>query len=77
MAMMTRDTSELGARAERPEQLLYTLDDVALALRISRPEVERAVARATLASVKIGRLRRITWRQLEAYITRLESGEVA
>ncbi len=55
-----------------PEQLLYTLDDVAQALRVSRAEVERAVARGACASLKIGRLRRVSRTQLLAYVERLE-----
>ncbi|HEU5343158.1 MAG TPA: helix-turn-helix domain-containing protein [Ktedonobacterales bacterium] len=66
MAVMT-DVS-----VTRPEQYLWTLDDVALALRMSRAQVERAVARQEIASVKVGRLRRVTRSQLEAYCRRLE-----
>lgn len=58
--------------AVRPPQLLYTLDDVAQALRISRAEVERAVARNLMSSVKIGRLRRVTHSQLVAFCQDLE-----
>lgn len=63
---------EVSERMARPEQYLFTLDDVAQALRLSRAEVERAVARRTLASVKIGRLRRVTRSQLEAFVASLE-----
>lgn len=58
--------------AARPPQLLYTLDDVAQVLRISRAEVERAIARHVMASVKVGRLRRVTHAQLQAFVRDLE-----
>jgi excisionase family DNA binding protein len=63
---------DTGASAARPEQYLWTLDDVALALRMSRAQVERLVARQEIASVRVGRLRRVTRSQLTAFCELLE-----
>jgi len=54
------------------ERLLFTTTEVAQALGFSRATVERAIYTGTLASVKIGTLRRVTKAQLEAYVAQLE-----
>lgn len=56
---------------------LYDLDAAAKILMVSRAEMARAVARGSCDSLKLGRLRRISARQLAAYVARLERGEVA
>ena len=54
------------------EALLLTVPECARMLRMSAREVNRAIKQGTLASVKIGRLRRVSRRQLAAFVAALE-----
>ena len=56
---------------------LRTLDDVAERLVISRRSVEKLIASGQLASVKIGKSRRVSEDDLAAYIDGLRSGDAA
>lgn len=55
------------------EPALLTVEQAAEALRMSRRHVCTLVAKGELGSVKLGRLRRITPRQLAEYVARAES----
>jgi len=47
---------------------LLTLNDVADRLQVSRRTVERLVAAGRIRIVRVGRLIRVTERELEAYV---------
>jgi len=53
-------------------QLLYTPDQTADLLRVSRSKVYELLASGVLGSVRIGRARRVTRRQLDAFVEALE-----
>lgn len=57
---------------ESGEVLLLTVPECARMLRMSAREVNRAIRAGTLASVKIGRLRRVSRGQLAAFVAALE-----
>jgi excisionase family DNA binding protein len=57
---------------ETGEALLLTVPECARMLRMSAREVNRAISRGALGSVKIGRLRRVSRPQLTAFVTALE-----
>jgi excisionase family DNA binding protein len=59
------------------QQLLYRPEEAAEALSLSRATVYELIASGDLASVKIGRSRRITRDALEHYVARLESNGAA
>jgi excisionase family DNA binding protein len=57
---------------------LLTIDEVAERLRIGKRTVERFVALGEIASVKMGRLRRVPEEELERYVRRAQKrGRVA
>lgn len=58
---------------QRVPRLLYTVEEAAQALHISRISVYRLFWRGELASIKVGGLRRISTTALEAYVKRLEA----
>lgn len=72
-----RGGHEGAAAGEVDGRRLLDLGSVAYMLSLSRAEVEREVARGRLASIKHGRRRLVSRSQLEAYIRRLERGDVA
>lgn len=53
-------------------RLLLTVGEVARALSLSKATAERLVARGAIATIRIGRCRRVTRAALEAYIAELE-----
>ena len=53
-------------------RLLLTVEDAASVLQIGRTRVFGLIANGALASVKIGRSRRIRRRDLEAYVKSLD-----
>lgn len=57
--------------------LLLTVPECARMLRMSAREVNRAIRRGTLASIKIGRLRRVSRGQLAEFVAALERAETA
>lgn len=61
---------------EQPKQskLAYKVEEAAGLLSLSRAHVYRLMDLAEIGSVTIGRSRRITARQLEEFLRRLESG---
>lgn len=62
---------------EAGEALLLTVPECARMLRMSAREVNRAIRAGALASVKIGRLRRVSRGQLAAFVASLERQGVA
>jgi excisionase family DNA binding protein len=65
------------SRQRRPSledhgRLLFTVDDAASVLQIGRTRVFGLISNGVLASVKIGRSRRIRRRDLEAYVASLD-----
>jgi excisionase family DNA binding protein len=57
---------------EEQGRLLLTVDDAASVLQIGRTRVFGLISNGVLASVKIGRSRRIRRRDLEAYVASLD-----
>ncbi len=62
---------------EATEKLLYSMEEAARLLSISRAQLYRLIDVCELGSVKIGRSRRITRSQLEAYVRSLEHASTA
>lgn len=56
---------------------LFTVDEVAEKLRVSRRTVERLVAAGRIRVVRVGRRTLVTDRELEAYIASLRGRHVA
>ncbi len=54
-------------------RLAYTVEEAAGLLSVSRAHVYRLLDLGELASVRIGRSRRVTARQLDAFVRRLEA----
>ncbi|MCC7101543.1 MAG: helix-turn-helix domain-containing protein [Fimbriimonadaceae bacterium] len=54
-------------------KLCYTVEEAANLLSISRAQVYRLIDRAEIASIKIGRSRRITHAQLIEFLKELEA----
>jgi excisionase family DNA binding protein len=57
------------------DQLLYKPEQAAQVLGLGRSKVFELLADGTLASVRIGRSRRVPRQELEDYVARLRSGE--
>ncbi len=55
------------------QKLAYTVEEAAELLSISRAQIYRLIDTCQLGSVNIGRSRRITKSQLEAYVAQLEA----
>lgn len=58
----------------RVEQLLFTVDETAQMLRVSRSRVFRLLRSNHLASVRIGGSRRVTRDAIEQFVEQLQSG---
>jgi len=54
-------------------KLCYTVEEAANLLSISRAQVYRLIDRAEIASIKVGRSRRITHAQLIEFLKELEA----
>ena len=59
--------------AKRKDRLAYTVEEAADLLSLSRAHVYRLLDLGELASVRIGRSRRVTAGQLDAFVRRLEA----
>jgi excisionase family DNA binding protein len=53
-------------------KLAYTVEEAGDLLSLSRAQVYRLIEVGDLDSVKIGKCRRVTYAQLEAYVSRVE-----
>lgn len=60
-------------RADRRERLLYTIEEAAELLSLSRAQIYRLIDTMELESVTVGRSRRITAQQLDAFVRSLEA----
>ena len=69
---MDRKTDPTDPPAEAP--LLYRPEQAAHMLGISRAQLYLLLASGDIASVRIGRLRRIPRTSLDAYVASLEAG---
>jgi len=58
-------------------QLLYTVDQAAQALAISRSSIYRLIANKEIVTLKIGRSRRISQQALEGFIKAKTKSEYA
>lgn len=58
------------------EQLLFTINEAEDVIRVKRSKLSAMIASGEIASVKIGKLRRIPRQALEAYVSRLLSEQV-
>ena len=61
----------------RPSQwqstkLAYTVEEAADLLSLSRAQLYRLIDLGELQSIKIGKCRRITWAQLESFVSKIE-----
>ena len=54
------------------DKLIYTIEEAADLLSISRSQLYRLVESEELPTVRIGRSRRITYAQLDDFVRRLE-----
>jgi len=54
------------------EKLVYTIDEATELLSLSRAQLYRLIDSEELPTVKVGKCRRITFAQLEAFVRRLE-----
>ena len=52
--------------------MAYTVEEVAHLLGLSRAQIFRLIDLQELASVKVGKCRRITYAQLDSFISQLE-----
>lgn len=59
--------------AKRKDRLAYTVEAAADLLSLSRAHVYRLLDLGELGSVRIGRSRRVTAGQLDAFVRRLEA----
>jgi excisionase family DNA binding protein len=57
---------------DQVEQLLFTIDETAEVLCISRATVYRLLKSGELVGVRVGRLRRVTRQALDRYTSELE-----
>jgi excisionase family DNA binding protein len=84
MVLMTPTTeqprSSTSRREERPTSdtaLLLTPEEAARRLSVGRTTLYELLARGELRSVSLGRCRRISVAELEAFVERLDSSAVA
>jgi putative molybdopterin biosynthesis protein len=59
-----------------PEERLYTTDEVALRLNVSRRLVQQWIKAGKLAAMRLGREYRIEAKELEAFKERARRGEI-
>jgi excisionase family DNA binding protein len=82
LAAVRDEVRKVLGEAQRPEAsgpLLVTVAQAAEALALGQTEVYRLLQSGELASVKVGRARRVVAASLQQYVQRLEAeqGEVA
>lgn len=53
-------------------KLAYTVEEAGDLLSLSRAQIYRLMEVGDLESIKIGKCRRVTYAQLEAYVSRVE-----
>ena len=68
-AKATPKQKRQAAKSNSGALKLYTIDNVAAALSVSKPTVERMLARGVLPYYKIGNLTRIRSEDLENFLT--------
>ncbi|MGO9298010.1 MAG: helix-turn-helix domain-containing protein [Streptosporangiaceae bacterium] len=61
------------ASAQRPDRLLYRVEEVAELLAVSRCKVYQLISTGDIASLKLGGSRRITADALADFVARLEA----
>ncbi len=59
-----------------PEERVYTTDEVALRLNVSRRTVQQWIHEGKLAAMRFGRAYRIEAKELEAFKERARRGEI-
>ena len=57
--------------------MAYTIEEAGKLLSLSRAHMYRLIDRGDIASIKVGKSRRITSKQLEAYLNVLEQRDCA
>ncbi len=57
---------------DQAPRVLYSVEQAAMLLSISRAQLYRLLDKGELESVQIGRSRRISQRQIERFVTQLE-----
>lgn len=58
---------------QEPQKLAYTVKEVAVMLSLSRSHLYELIHAGKIDTIKIGRARRITNRQLSSYLAKQES----
>ena len=53
-------------------KMAYTIEEASDLLSLSRAQIYRLIDRGEIETIKIGKARRVTVRQLEAFLQRLE-----
>ena len=56
----------------RATKLAFTIEEAAELLSLSRAQLYRLIDIGDLCSIKIGKCRRITWAQLESFVSKIE-----
>lgn len=56
-------------------KMVYTIEEASELLSLSRAQLYRLIDLAELPTVKIGKSRRITYAQLEQYVSQLEQNQ--
>lgn len=69
---MPRQRAGEGGSGPALRKLAYTVEEAAELLSLSRAQVYRLIETETLPTVTVGRARRITYAQLDAFVLRLE-----
>ena len=67
--------ARLGKEPPMANEVLVTVKEAARRLSIARSHIYQHLQRGTLASVRIGRSRRIAVAELEAFVVRMQGGE--
>lgn len=70
-------STTLMTTAMNTDPLLYSIDEAARLLGVSRVELYRLIQRGEVLSVKVGRLRRVSRAALERYVADLEAHATA
>jgi len=72
---MRTEGSNLAKKPGGPFKFLYTIEECAELLSLSRSQLYRLADQGDLDSVKIGKSRRVTYMQLDAFVMRLEQSK--
>ncbi len=63
-------------QAQQEIRLLFTVNEAARILSLSRPFIYRLIQRGEIASLKVGGLRRIALEDLQKFVAQLRASQV-